>query len=277
MPSKLDALDPSAIDRDSKDPLHSQLADHIRQLIASRDLEPGDTFPSEARLGELVGISRTAVRDALDELVGEGLIVKNPGERTAVATPPDVRRMSMDRYQPTLDALAEGKQPETAFVVENHAEWDDFTLDPFGVTKEKASTQDAEYLEVRKGVSQILRRRMVMCIKGKPLQIHRSALPWKLAGQTPLTDPSTYPHHGGTLAELHLIGVTPTEWWEAWSARMPNRRERELLDMRTTGPVWDIVRVFYRDAAPVEASRVIVPCARMVMHNRGQLAASPGR
>lgn len=265
-------IDASALDRDPSAPLlNAQLADHLRQLVASRDLAPGDALPSEHDLAVQAGVSRSVVRDALDLLDLEGLIERRQGAATRIAQPPPVRRMSMDRYQRELSALAAGNEPDTAFVTENHATFDDLSLDPLEITKEKATTQDADYLALRKGVSVVLRRRMVMRIRGVPLQIHRSALPFKLAGHTELADRATYPRRGGTLADLHVIGVVPTAYWESWSARMPNRTERHLLDMKATGPVWDITRVFYRDAQPVEASRVIASCARLIMQNRGHL------
>lgn len=50
------------------------LVERMRDLIAERELAVGDAFPSEARLCEEFGVSRTAVRAALSTLEGQGLL-----------------------------------------------------------------------------------------------------------------------------------------------------------------------------------------------------------
>lgn len=67
-------IDPSA-DR----AVFRQLADLLRDRIASGDLAPGASLPSELRLAQEYGLSRTTVRQAIALLRSEGLvIVKRP-------------------------------------------------------------------------------------------------------------------------------------------------------------------------------------------------------
>lgn len=68
-------------------PYYAQLASILRAQIRSGELRPGDLLPSEGELGELYGISRTAVRQALDELVDESLVHKEKGRGTFVSSP----------------------------------------------------------------------------------------------------------------------------------------------------------------------------------------------
>lgn len=51
-----------------------QLADLLRDQIASGELAPGDPLPSELRLAQEYGLSRTSVRQAIAILRSEGLI-----------------------------------------------------------------------------------------------------------------------------------------------------------------------------------------------------------
>ncbi|GAA0801024.1 GntR family transcriptional regulator [Spirilliplanes yamanashiensis] len=51
-----------------------QLADLLRDQIASGELAPGDPLPSELRLAQEYGLSRTSVRQAIAILRAEGLI-----------------------------------------------------------------------------------------------------------------------------------------------------------------------------------------------------------
>jgi len=57
----------------------------IRQAIISGDLTAGETL-QEARLAELIGVSRTPVREALSRLSNEGLVVLERYRRGQVAS-----------------------------------------------------------------------------------------------------------------------------------------------------------------------------------------------
>jgi len=275
-------LGPDVLDRSAAaGPLTTQLADHLRQAIASLDLAPGATFPGENKIADAVGISRPMVRDALDVLDGEGLIVRRKGASTRVAIPPSVRLVNLTRYMQTAQQIDRGEEPTTAFVVDHGARDEDYTITPVEITQEKATGQDAEYLKVRKGTA-ILRRRFIQRLGGEALQIHRQAMRYSLAKGTELEQQVR--KAGGILAELRSVGIVPTHFAETWSARMPNRIERELLDMHVTGPVFDMLRVFVIADNPkaddlsettftsVQVSRIISPCARNSLHCEGRLS-----
>lgn len=249
-------------------PLRDQLADHIRQAIATGDIHPGDVIPAEPKIAAAVGIDRSTVRFALSLLADEGLIKRGHGKPTTVAEPAPVRALDTRRYRDELTRLRAGEAPETAFVADHGSTWDDYTCAPIEYSEEPANDADAQYLGIKKG-TRIMRRRMVKRLGGKPVQIQRSTVLAKLAKGTVLADPKAQPYAGGTLAELHHAGLIPDtarlSIHETASARMPNTTERRLLEMEVTGPVWDIVRVFLVDGEPVEVSRVIGPTNRAVI------------
>lgn len=72
------------IDREADRALHRQLADLLREQIKSGDLAPGDLLPAEDYLAQTHGLSRTAIRRAIDLLLHEGLVSKSKGRRTQV-------------------------------------------------------------------------------------------------------------------------------------------------------------------------------------------------
>lgn len=84
----------AAIDRDVPIPAYYQLKQIIKQQIQHGDLKPGDRIPTEAELCERYHLSRTPVRQALQELVFEGLLLRTPGRGTFVASPPGTRAVS---------------------------------------------------------------------------------------------------------------------------------------------------------------------------------------
>jgi GntR family transcriptional regulator len=68
-------------------PRYGQLARHIAALIAAGDLAADTQLPPERELGELAGISRVTVRQAVAQLVEEGLVEQRRGAGTFVCAP----------------------------------------------------------------------------------------------------------------------------------------------------------------------------------------------
>ncbi|AOM84505.1 putative transcriptional regulator of N-Acetylglucosamine utilization, GntR family [Salisediminibacterium beveridgei] len=65
--------------------MYYQLQEMLRKLIESGDLKPGDPIPSERELSEQHDISRMTIRQALTNLVNEGLLTRSKGRGTFVA------------------------------------------------------------------------------------------------------------------------------------------------------------------------------------------------
>ena len=78
---------PDLIRRGGPLPYYAQLADILREQIGRAEYAPGDLLPPESELCRSFGLSRTVVRQALDELVAEGLVRKEKGRGTFVARP----------------------------------------------------------------------------------------------------------------------------------------------------------------------------------------------
>ena len=57
----------------------------IRDLINYKNLEPGDKLPSERKLSEMFGVSRSNVREAIQKLEFYGLLKSKPQSGTFVA------------------------------------------------------------------------------------------------------------------------------------------------------------------------------------------------
>lgn len=254
MPLTLDARSVSRYDDRA---LHRQLADVIREAITDGQCRPGEPLPSEGDLATTVGVSRTAVRDALDILASEGLIVKRAGAVTRVATPPPVRHMATSRYIEELRLLqASGEHPLTsAFTTDHGVPWDAYTVDA-NYAEDTATEQDAERLHLTPGAA-VLRRQLVKYAAGVPVQLQESVIPLPLVVGTPVADPERQPWPGGTIAELYSVGLVVTRVVEEAQARTPSTAERRMLEMEAAGPVWDIVRTFYVGDRPTEVSTVV--------------------
>jgi len=75
-------------------PAYYQLKEIISEKIESKELKTGEKITSENKLSELYQISRMTVRQAIKELVEEGLIYKEKGKGTFVSRPKLKRDLS---------------------------------------------------------------------------------------------------------------------------------------------------------------------------------------
>jgi GntR family transcriptional regulator len=71
----------------------------------------GDKVPPERELSAAWGVARMTLRRALDELVGEGLIVRQQGRGTFVARPRMARHLSMNSF--TEEMRKQGRVPSS--------------------------------------------------------------------------------------------------------------------------------------------------------------------
>jgi GntR family transcriptional regulator len=73
-----------ALDHSSAVPLHMQAEELVRQLIKDPQYKTGKFLPNEVELSKKLAISRTTLRQALNKLVFEGLLVRKKGVGTKV-------------------------------------------------------------------------------------------------------------------------------------------------------------------------------------------------
>ena len=76
------------IARESPVPAYVQIRNHLRAQILRGDLAPGTRLPPEREMARLLGVSRTTVVSAYDELAAEGLVEARVGRGTVVVGPP---------------------------------------------------------------------------------------------------------------------------------------------------------------------------------------------
>jgi GntR family transcriptional repressor for pyruvate dehydrogenase complex len=65
-------------------PLHESIVEQFESRIFSSELPVGSKLPSESEIGEIFGVSRTVVREAMQTLKRRGLIEISPGRGTFV-------------------------------------------------------------------------------------------------------------------------------------------------------------------------------------------------
>jgi DNA-binding transcriptional MocR family regulator len=75
------------LDRESSIPLYRQIVRQVREMILAGSLPPGFHLPPERRLAEALGVTRTTVISAYEELKAEGFATAHVGRGTSVLSP----------------------------------------------------------------------------------------------------------------------------------------------------------------------------------------------
>jgi GntR family transcriptional repressor for pyruvate dehydrogenase complex len=66
-----------------------RVASELERRILGGELEPGTRLPTESELGDMLGVSRSVVRDAIRALVARGLVTVRQGQGMTVAASTD--------------------------------------------------------------------------------------------------------------------------------------------------------------------------------------------
>lgn len=227
------------LDPTSDRSLADQLADLLRQEIKSGVRPEASQLPSEREFETDFGISRTVVRDALDQLVLEGLVVKRKGYGTFVREQPPVRRISSrsrhDIHRATgkpvfdVEATMQGRVPSRQIL---------------SVGREPAPNDVAEMLEIDSGDLVVVRRRLQL-LDGKPAVISTSYYPLWLANGSILESPEALTR--GPDAEIEALGHRATWGAEIFKARMPSPTERRRLALDAGVPVVRMLHIDYTE------------------------------
>jgi GntR family transcriptional regulator len=107
------------LDKDIPIPLYYQLKRQIHSLIDTAVLKEGDMLPPENELCAFLDVSRPTIRQALSELVAEGLLNRYKGKGTFVSKPKVEERFFSKLESFNQEMISKGLSPSTkVFVLE---------------------------------------------------------------------------------------------------------------------------------------------------------------
>lgn len=90
------------------DPLGRQVFQCLRAAITSGDLRPGERLPSTRDLSEQIGVSRTIILNAFEQLHAEGYVEGRPGSGTYVSPGISVNRSEREETDIELSRYGDG-------------------------------------------------------------------------------------------------------------------------------------------------------------------------
>jgi len=142
---------------DAYRPRYRRIEQILRERIAT--LRPGDRLPSDAELQAEFGVSRMTARNAMQRLMDEGLVAREPGRGSFVAEPPTHRRS--DRLMTfSREMRRRGLEPSSEVL--------DRVLRP-------ATEAEAAALGLPPGAAVVHVRRL-RCADGRPMAIETAVL-----------------------------------------------------------------------------------------------------
>src|SRR5688572_3185035 len=124
----------------------------LRKAITGGTFRPGSQLPTEAELCEMLGVSRTVVREALRVLEDDGLVARRHGVGTFVRNHPILKNLNFN-FGITEMIESAGSRPGTSHLA---------------IQKENADAEKAEQLRVPLG-SPLITVERVRTADGRPV------------------------------------------------------------------------------------------------------------
>lgn len=222
------------IRRDSPVPYYYQLEEFLKEQIENGAWKPGQKIPSEAELCETFDVSRTVVRQALNELVHEGVLYRRRGKGTFVAEPKIRESLVQHLTGFYEDMVALGLNPSTKVLAQK-------------VVSAPPKIADALGLEEGEPVVMIDRLRFV---DGEPIVLVITYVPEKLCPELINEDLSTQSLYAILEQKYGLELVYGHRTLEAVAA---SEEEAKLLEIEEGDPIVLLRSISYlKDGRPVE-------------------------
>ena len=222
-----------AIRRDSPLPLYHQLYEILNAKIESGEWQPDTPFPSEKELSEQYDVSRTTVRQTLQQMVVDSLVYRRQGRGTFVARP-------KLRHGPQRDLGISGYIRAHGLV----PGWQLISMNRVLPPKRPAL---ALGLDEPDHVLEITRLRLA---SGEVIGIHTLYIPLPIAARLNAQQLTT---GESSLSYLECAGVTLTESHRLIQTSIASAHEAELLGVEPGSPLLQIQRVTIgADGKPVE-------------------------
>ncbi|WP_372441540.1 GntR family transcriptional regulator [Plantactinospora mayteni] len=239
-----------------RQPRYRAIADELRRRIAAGAIPAGALIPSESALTAEFRVARGTIREAINVLRVDGLVVTEHGRGTYARPNVAVRRLGPDRYRPALSP--------SDVVPSSGASGS--PIAPEGVEADysqvHASAEVARAFNVVPG-TMLLQRRLIAKESGIPQQITTSYYLFDMVAGTPVADPGREPWRGGHISQLRSLGVTVTRIRETVRSRIPTTDEARILRLSAGASVLAVTRLTEAQDDVVEvAMEIVLPADR---------------
>lgn len=261
------ACQPSLVTDHDERHLYQRIADELRGLIRTDQLQPGDRLPSIPEMVSRYGVSDGVGRRVVRTLVDEGLAVARPGSGTYVKVRPKVQRLVRAWYRSSpygspFRADMERQGREAAWSYESRT-----VQAPLEIRERLALGEPDRDLE------DAVRTEYVFRADDEPVMLSTSWEPLALTRGTPVVLPEDGMLAGRGVAERMLsIGYPIDDWVEEVGARLGTADECSQLAHAPGSIMVTIQRTYYAGELPVETADIVVPADRFALVYSGKMA-----
>jgi len=232
------------LERSNPLPLYYQLKEVLRQQIQAGHLAPHSSIPSEPELVSSYHVSRATVRQALTELVNEGLLYRQHGKGTFVCEP-RVQQTLSELTSLTTELRRRGKRPGGLLLLSELARGSE-------TIRQQLRLADEE---------QVVRLERLRSADGQPIACEVDYLPYPraLSVYTRAKELAE-----GSLYQLMASeGLTPAIAEQSIKADKISARESDLLKMPAGEAAMRLLStVFDQTGLPIALSDTIFPAGR---------------
>lgn len=248
--------------RSDNAPLYAKASDAIEQFIVERGLQPGEKLPPEASLAEILGVSRSTIREGLRHLELQRRINRIHGRGTIIA--PQMPAVSGLATLESLESIAarQGWECGTSGREVKSVRLPEFAAEALGLPPNQPATRVV----------------LVRTHDGQPLWLAESWVP-----QATMPIKEIQARLKGTIFDLFGPDLAPADYaFSTLSATAATTSEAELLRIPRRAPLVVLTEVFFQ--APDQAlffsrnllipGKIILSITRRAAHDR--LGASKG-
>jgi GntR family transcriptional regulator len=242
-------------------PVHARyldIATTIRQRIEAREWAPGARLPRLDDFAAEYGANRDTIGRAIAALEAEGYVWAVQGRGISV------RYGTMRPRRPRGDLVKRnGRVTGYSFPSASGQEVWVRHGEPDNAPARLDDPRVAKLLGVEPGTEVLRRFRVTGPASEAPFQINISWIHPRVADL--VTEVAADPAAGEWLYRIERGGHWPITWMEIHRARMPSKQEAALLEIPTSLPVLEIVRVGTSgaDGQPVEVTECLVASDRV--------------
>jgi GntR family transcriptional regulator len=211
-------------------PLYIQLAAYLRIQIQTGVLRPGDMMIAENSLCDILKISRTTVRQSMNKLVDEGLLIRYRGKGTFIANS-KIKREINHLYNFTEDMKATGAKPGSKVIK--------------AIVLDRCPDEIAELLKLPTVQTPVFYLERLRLANQEPILWERTYIPYYLCNKIETYDFSRYSLYQ-ILNEAYHLEMYHAK--ETLDAVILSDKEASLLECTNNIAGYKISRISYLDS-----------------------------
>jgi GntR family transcriptional regulator len=237
-------------------PKYIEIANDLRAKIKDGTYPPGTQLPPENQLREQWGrVTHGTVRNALNQLRNEGLVVSYRGRGVFVQEPTEIPPV---RWKPDTPGELRGYHATQARRKQRPAY-------RYAVRRELPPDDVAQWLDLDPGTEVLVRDRLLQSSGEPPDMLSVTWHPLETVERIPRLAEETPPAEGeGSLIDWVEAAYGPVHFADTLRSRMPEPAERRRLELANGTPVMEVGGITYaQDGTPLYYVRKVVASNRL--------------